>query len=76
MVLSNFKGGPLLSVFENLIKTSHVNIVYHLTTSVGPQLTFQSAIWSRLGSLLLGPVNRARKSTPFVPLHADIPGTL
>lgn len=47
------QGGSLVSIFENVLKSSHVNLVFNLATRVGPQMTFQSSLWSRLGDWLL-----------------------
>jgi hypothetical protein len=42
----------LVSIFENIIRTSHVNVMYELSSSFGVQMNFQAALWSRLGTLL------------------------
>lgn len=42
----------MVSVFENLIRASHVNFVYSLSPSFGVQMNFQAALWSRLGTYL------------------------
>jgi hypothetical protein len=40
----------LFSVFEDLIRASHVNFVYSLPAGFGIQMNFQAALWSRLGT--------------------------
>ena len=53
-VFLTYQGGSLVSIFENVLKTSHVNVVYNLTSSIAQQMGFQSALWSRLGEVFLG----------------------
>lgn len=34
------------------MKTSHVNLAFNVSSSMGSQLTFQSALWNRIGLFL------------------------
>jgi hypothetical protein len=45
------QGGSLASVFENIVKASHLNVTKNLTTSMGPQLLFQTLLFSRIGKI-------------------------
>ncbi|KAL1961512.1 hypothetical protein VTN77DRAFT_1653 [Rasamsonia byssochlamydoides] len=42
-------GESLASVFENVVKASHLNVTKNLLTSMGPQLLFQASLFARIG---------------------------
>ncbi|KAL1999272.1 hypothetical protein VTN02DRAFT_4743 [Thermoascus thermophilus] len=42
-------GESLASVFENIVKASHVNVTKNLVNSMGPLLLLQSSLFARIG---------------------------
>ena len=44
------QGGSLASAFENVVRTSHLNVTKNLMTSMGPQFLLQTALYARIGT--------------------------
>ena len=44
------QGESVPSAFENIIRSSHLNVTKNMTSAVGSQMLLQSSLWGRLGS--------------------------
>lgn len=51
LILTFQQGGSIASTFENIIKTSHVNITRGRHDSMGPQMMLHASLYERLGWL-------------------------
>ncbi|KAM5452455.1 APC5 protein [Microsporum audouinii] len=49
LILTFQQGGSIASTFENIIKTSHVNITRGRHDSMGPQMMLHASLYERLG---------------------------
>ncbi|KAI9819380.1 MAG: anaphase promoting complex subunit 5 [Phylliscum demangeonii] len=47
LILAN--GESVAEAFENILKSSHINVVKGMTNVLGAQMLLQSSIWTRLG---------------------------
>ncbi|KAI9749822.1 MAG: anaphase promoting complex subunit 5 [Lichina confinis] len=47
--LSLANGESIATAFENIVKSSHLNVIKGMTNVLGSQMLLQSSLWSRLG---------------------------
>ena len=84
LIITGPQGENVAAAFENIVKSSHLNVIKGMTNVVGSQMLLQSSLWNRLGTLAMfelvvrrGPKAKVfRRQSPVVVLLRDLPPML
>ena len=53
LIITEPQGENIAAAFEDIVKSSHLNVIKGMTNVVGSQMLLQSSLWNRLGALAM-----------------------